>query len=45
LGYFQSLNKNEQEQFFSIVTANSYIDESEKDTSENVLKETWGMIN
>jgi hypothetical protein len=35
------LNVKEQQQLFSIVNANSDIDESEKDSLENSLKETW----
>jgi hypothetical protein len=45
LGCFQSLNKKEQQQLFSIVNVNSDIDESEKDSLENSLKETWGDNN
>jgi hypothetical protein len=45
LGCFQSLNKKEQQQLFSIVNANSDIDESEKDSLDNALKEIWGDNN
>jgi hypothetical protein len=39
------LNKTGQQQLFSIVNANSDVDESEKDGLENALKETWGENN
>jgi hypothetical protein len=40
LGCFQSLNKKQKQQLFSIVNTNSDIHESEKDGLENALKET-----